>query len=54
MTKALTLGVLAAFLFAGSLAACSDVGEPNDVINAQENSRLDRGMPSPTELPPNH
>lgn len=35
-----------------AVAGCFDFGTNNDVIDAQEQSRLHRGIPGPTELPP--
>jgi hypothetical protein len=34
------------------LAGCSDLGAPDDVTNAQEKMRENRGVPDPTQLPP--
>jgi hypothetical protein len=35
-----------------AVAGCNDLGSPDDVTNAQEQSRMNRGIPAPTELPP--
>jgi hypothetical protein len=43
-------GVLAVLLLA--VAGCNDLGQPNDVTHAQEEMRMNRGVPDPTELPP--
>ncbi len=34
------------------MAGCFDFGTPNDVTDAQEKMRQNRGVPNPTELPP--
>ena len=38
--------------FVPALPACDDMANSNDLVDLQNQQRLDRGIPGPTELPP--